>query len=76
MLTLPDCRSRGVLLALRNAAKFYQDGKVVDVAGPGKQLLSPGFDILRWSEISLKGYSNVSCQRLDGYLEAVPHLSG
>ncbi|KAF2151123.1 saccharopine dehydrogenase [Myriangium duriaei CBS 260.36] len=26
--------SRGVLLALRNAAKFYQDGKIVDVAGP------------------------------------------
>ncbi|KAI0025407.1 hypothetical protein F4780DRAFT_327067 [Xylariomycetidae sp. FL0641] len=25
---------RGVLLALRNAAKFYQDGKVVDIAGP------------------------------------------
>jgi len=27
---------RGVLLALRNAARFYQDGKIVDVAGPGK----------------------------------------
>jgi saccharopine dehydrogenase (NADP+, L-glutamate forming) len=26
--------SRGVLLALRNAAKFYQDGKVVDIPGP------------------------------------------
>ncbi|ESZ90630.1 saccharopine dehydrogenase [Sclerotinia borealis F-4128] len=26
--------SRGVLLALRNAARFYRDGKVVDVAGP------------------------------------------
>ncbi|KAB8289959.1 hypothetical protein EYC80_010286 [Monilinia laxa] len=26
--------SRGVLLALRNAAKFYRDGKVVEVAGP------------------------------------------
>jgi len=26
--------SRGVLLALRNAASFYQGGKVVDVAGP------------------------------------------
>jgi saccharopine dehydrogenase (NADP+, L-glutamate forming) len=26
--------SRGVLLALRNAAKFYQDGKVVEIAGP------------------------------------------
>lgn len=26
---------RGVLLALRNAARFYQDGKIVDVAGPG-----------------------------------------
>ncbi|GJC94788.1 saccharopine dehydrogenase [Colletotrichum higginsianum] len=25
---------RGVLLALRNAASFYQDGKVVNVAGP------------------------------------------
>ncbi|RYO91151.1 hypothetical protein DL764_008319 [Monosporascus ibericus] len=28
---------RGVLLALRNPASFYQDGKVVNVAGPGKQ---------------------------------------
>lgn len=26
--------SRGVLLALRNAARFYKDGKVVDIAGP------------------------------------------
>ncbi|GAM90866.1 hypothetical protein ANO11243_089120 [Dothideomycetidae sp. 11243] len=26
--------SRGVLLALRNSARFYQDGQVVDVAGP------------------------------------------
>lgn len=26
--------SRGVLLALRNAAKFYQNGKVVEVEGP------------------------------------------
>ncbi|KAJ9266953.1 hypothetical protein DTO195F2_888 [Paecilomyces variotii] len=26
--------SRGVLLALRNSAKFYQGGKIVDVAGP------------------------------------------
>ncbi|PRT55587.1 Saccharopine dehydrogenase [NADP(+), L-glutamate-forming] [Wickerhamiella sorbophila] len=26
--------SRGVLLALRNAARFYQNGKVVDVEGP------------------------------------------
>ncbi|PSS06958.1 hypothetical protein M430DRAFT_54252 [Amorphotheca resinae ATCC 22711] len=26
--------SRGVLLALRNAASFYQDGKIVNVAGP------------------------------------------
>jgi saccharopine dehydrogenase-like NADP-dependent oxidoreductase len=25
--------SRGVLLALRNAAKYYQGGKVVDIAG-------------------------------------------
>lgn len=29
---------RGVLLALRNAARFYEDGKIVDVAGPGKRL--------------------------------------
>lgn len=27
---------RGVLLALRNAASFYRDGKIVNVAGPGK----------------------------------------
>lgn len=26
--------SRGVLLALRNAAKYYKDGKIVDVPGP------------------------------------------
>ncbi|KAK6610444.1 saccharopine dehydrogenase [Botrytis cinerea] len=26
--------SRGVLLALRNAARFYKDGNIVDVAGP------------------------------------------
>jgi saccharopine dehydrogenase (NADP+, L-glutamate forming) len=26
--------SRGVLLALRNAAKFYKDGKVTEIAGP------------------------------------------
>lgn len=26
---------RGVLLALRNAASFYKDGKVVNVDGPG-----------------------------------------
>jgi saccharopine dehydrogenase (NADP+, L-glutamate forming) len=26
--------SRGVLLALRNAARYYKDGKVVDIAGP------------------------------------------
>lgn len=41
MLTLQGWRSRGVLLALRNAASFYQGGKVVNVAGPGKQLCSP-----------------------------------
>ncbi|KAH8656629.1 Apo Saccharopine reductase [Tricladium varicosporioides] len=29
-----DQRSRGVLLALRNAASFYQGGKIVNVAGP------------------------------------------
>jgi saccharopine dehydrogenase (NADP+, L-glutamate forming) len=29
--------SRGVLLALRNAAKYYKDGKVVDI--PGKELM-------------------------------------
>jgi saccharopine dehydrogenase-like NADP-dependent oxidoreductase len=27
-------KHRGVLLALRNAASFYQGGKVVNVAGP------------------------------------------
>lgn len=29
-------RSRGVLLALRNAATFWEDGKIVNVAGPGQ----------------------------------------
>ena len=41
MLTHQSSRSRGVLLALRNAASFYQGGKVVNVAGPGKQLCAP-----------------------------------
>lgn len=38
MVLIPQgCRSsRGVLLALRNAASFYQGGKVVNVAGPGE----------------------------------------
>lgn len=36
ILTLWDLRSRGVLLALRNAASFYQEGKLVKIAGPGK----------------------------------------
>ena len=27
---------RGVLLALRNSARFYENGKIVDVDGPGK----------------------------------------
>jgi saccharopine dehydrogenase-like NADP-dependent oxidoreductase len=27
-------KDRGVLLALRNAASFYQGGKIVNVAGP------------------------------------------
>jgi hypothetical protein len=43
-LTIYGSRSpRGVLLALRNAARFYQDGKIVDVAGPGKMPLWPHF---------------------------------
>jgi len=47
MLTLQVCRSRGVLLALRNAASFIQGGKIVHVAGPGKQLCAPStFSVL------------------------------
>jgi saccharopine dehydrogenase (NADP+, L-glutamate forming) len=41
--------SRGVLLALRNAAKFYQDGSIKEIAGPDLMasakpcLIYPGF---------------------------------
>ena len=34
-------RPRGALLALRNAASFYEGGKVVRVAGPGMYQFSP-----------------------------------
>ena len=46
--------SRGVLLALRNAAKFYKDGKVVEVAGPDLMatakpyFIYPGFALVAY----------------------------
>ncbi|KAM7192245.1 Saccharopine dehydrogenase / Homospermidine synthase [Naviculisporaceae sp. PSN 640] len=45
---------RGVLLALRNAASFYQDGKVVNVAGPDLMATAkpyhiyPGFNFVAY----------------------------
>lgn len=46
--------SRGVLLALRNAAKFYQSGKIVEVAGPDLMatakpyFIYPGFALVAY----------------------------
>lgn len=46
--------SRGVLLALRNAAKFYKDGKIVEVEGPDLMatakpyFIYPGFALVAY----------------------------
>lgn len=48
--------SRGVLLALRNSAKFLQDGKVVEVNGP--ELMKSVKPISIYPAFSVVGYAN------------------
>ena len=40
--------SRGVLLALGNAAKFYKDGKIEEIAGPRSHVDSEALLHLSW----------------------------
>ncbi|KAK1580673.1 saccharopine dehydrogenase [Colletotrichum navitas] len=53
---------RGVLLALRNAASFYQDGKIVNVAGPDLMATAkpyhiyPGFATVAYPNRDSTGY--------------------
>ncbi|KAK1768006.1 Saccharopine dehydrogenase [Phialemonium atrogriseum] len=53
---------RGVLLALRNPASFYQDGKVVNVAGPDLMATAkpyhiyPGFALVAYPNRDSTGY--------------------
>nr|XP_036586227.1 saccharopine dehydrogenase [Colletotrichum truncatum]KAF6796634.1 saccharopine dehydrogenase [Colletotrichum truncatum] len=53
---------RGVLLALRNSASFYQDGKVVNVAGPDLMATAkpyhiyPGFNTVAYPNRDSTGY--------------------
>ncbi|KAJ3105973.1 hypothetical protein HDU96_008367 [Phlyctochytrium bullatum] len=47
---------RGVLLALRNNAKFIQDGKVVDIPGP--ELMSSAKEIPIYPAFAFEGYPN------------------
>ncbi|KOS18860.1 Saccharopine dehydrogenase [Escovopsis weberi] len=47
---------RGVLLALRNAASFYEDGKVVNVAGPDLMTTAKPYHI--YPGFNLVGYPN------------------
>ncbi|CAG8485602.1 12307_t:CDS:10 [Funneliformis mosseae] len=48
--------SRGVLLALRNSAKFYQDGKVVEI--PGSELMSSAKPYLIYPAFAFLAYPN------------------
>ncbi|KAJ5280919.1 Saccharopine dehydrogenase [Penicillium angulare] len=48
--------SRGVLLALRNAARIYQDGKLVDIAGPDLMATAKPYYIL--PGFAFVGYPN------------------
>lgn len=56
--------SRGVLLALRNAAKFYQDGKVVEIDGPDLMataqpyFIFPGFAFVAYPNRDSTPYKN------------------
>ncbi|KAH8588088.1 saccharopine dehydrogenase [Bisporella sp. PMI_857] len=53
---------RGVLLALRNSASFYQDGKIVNVAGPDLMATAkpyhiyPGFALVAYPNRDSTGY--------------------
>ncbi|RYP13728.1 hypothetical protein DL765_006744 [Monosporascus sp. GIB2] len=53
---------RGVVLALRNPASFYQDGKVVNVAGPDLMATAkpyhiyPGFNLVGYPNRDSTGY--------------------
>ena len=48
--------SRGVLLALRNSARIYQDGKVVDIAGP--ELMAAAKPYYIYPGYAFVGYPN------------------
>jgi len=48
--------SRGVLLALRNSAKFYQDGKVVEI--PGSELMSSAKPYIIYPAFAFLCYAN------------------
>lgn len=48
--------SRGVLLALRNAAKYYKDGKVVDI--PGKELMGTAKPYFIYPGFAFVAYPN------------------
>ena len=48
--------SRGVLLALRNAAKFYQDGKVVEI--PGEKLMGTAAPYFIYPGFAFVAYAN------------------
>ncbi|KAI8892492.1 Saccharopine dehydrogenase [Globomyces pollinis-pini] len=48
--------SRGVLLALRNDAKFWQDGKIVEC--PGSRLMSIAKPIYIYPAFAFEGYPN------------------
>ncbi|KAK9766504.1 saccharopine dehydrogenase (NADP+, L-glutamate-forming) [Basidiobolus ranarum] len=48
--------SRGVLLALRNTAKFYEDGKVVEIPGP--ELMDSAKPLYIYPAFAFEGYAN------------------
>jgi saccharopine dehydrogenase (NADP+, L-glutamate forming) len=48
--------SRGVLLALRNAARYYQDGKIVEIPGP--ELMNAAKPIFIYPAFAFEGYPN------------------
>ncbi|CAB4469519.1 Saccharopine dehydrogenase [Rhizophagus irregularis] len=48
--------SRGVLLALRNSAKFYQDGKIVEI--PGTELMSSAKPYFIYPAFAFLCYAN------------------
>ncbi|GES89687.1 saccharopine dehydrogenase [Rhizophagus clarus] len=48
--------SRGVLLALRNSAKFYKDGKIVEI--PGTELMSSAKPYLIYPAFAFLSYPN------------------